>query len=84
MKQWQALILPLSLTSLMYAGSFVQKILHLLDSWEEHRNCGRNVTIECIIKVQEKVIDLMFMMPSNISVWRNYIVVSLRISSLYC
>ncbi|XP_027069641.1 CAAX prenyl protease 2 [Coffea arabica] len=71
---WQALILPLSLTSLMYAGSFVQKCLHLLDSWEQHQNYGRNVTIEWISKVQDKCIDLMLTMPSNISVWRNYIV----------
>ncbi|KAL3536127.1 hypothetical protein ACH5RR_004588 [Cinchona calisaya] len=70
----QALVLPLSLTSLMYAGSFIQKLLHLLDSWVEHRNRGRNVTIDCIIKIPEKFINWIFSMSFNMSAWRNYIV----------
>ncbi|KAL3532077.1 hypothetical protein ACH5RR_005598 [Cinchona calisaya] len=71
---WQAMVFPLSLTSLMYAGSFIQKFLSLLNSREEHRNYGRSVTIDCILKVPVKFIDWMFSMASNVSAWRNYIV----------
>ncbi|CAI9097758.1 OLC1v1034241C2 [Oldenlandia corymbosa var. corymbosa] len=60
---WQAFILPLSLTSLMYAGSFVKKILHVLDSHKEHQVEGGAVFMSKIAS-----------MGTNVSAWRNYIV----------
>ncbi|KAJ0798870.1 putative CAAX prenyl protease 2 [Helianthus annuus] len=36
MKQWEAVVFPLCLTSLTYIGSFILKILSIWSSWAEH------------------------------------------------
>ncbi|KAJ0949885.1 putative CAAX prenyl protease 2 [Helianthus annuus] len=36
MKQWEAVVFPLCLTSLMYIGSFILKTLSIWSSWAEH------------------------------------------------
>ncbi|KAK3017447.1 hypothetical protein RJ639_006235 [Escallonia herrerae] len=74
MKQWQAVVFPLSLTSLMYVGSFFLKSLILLSSWKELRNQGGDVLLNCIKDGLQNCISWMLSVASNVSVWRNYIV----------
>lgn len=83
MKQWQALVIPLSLTSLMYSGSFILKILQLLDSYKEHQSYGGNEFVDYVIAVPQRFSEWIFSMASNISAWRNYIVVSICINLLF-
>lgn len=77
MKQWQALIFPLSLTSLIYAGSFIVKFLRFLDSYKEHQSFCRNKFVDYIISLPQRVSEWMLAMVTNISAWRNYVVVSI-------
>lgn len=77
MKQWQAVVYPLSLTSLMYAGSLVLKFMFIVSSWKEYRNQGRGITINCVKDVPQNFFDWVFSTASNIMAWRNYVVVSI-------
>ncbi|XP_010530508.1 PREDICTED: CAAX prenyl protease 2 isoform X2 [Tarenaya hassleriana] len=72
MEQWQAIVYPLSLTSLMYAGSFVLKLLLLLKSWREnHGGCSSLYRIRSFIQT---IPSQLFSFASNVSVWRNFVV----------
>lgn len=71
---WQALVIPLSLTSLMYSGSFILKILQLLDSYKEHQSYGGNEFFDYVIAVPQRFNEWIFSMASNILAWRNYVV----------
>lgn len=77
MKQWQAVVIPLSLTSLMYAGSIFLKCLLLLDSWRQHRSSGGGLSFDSFKNVKEKFLGWFFTTASNVLVWRNCIVVSI-------
>lgn len=77
MKQWQAVIIPLSLTSLMYGGSLVLKSLLLLDSWKDQWNHGDRISWDSVKDIAGKSINWMQSVSSNIMVWRNFIVVSI-------
>ncbi|KAE8673038.1 hypothetical protein F3Y22_tig00111817pilonHSYRG00027 [Hibiscus syriacus] len=44
MKQWQVVLFPLFLTSLMYAGS----LMLLVNNWMEHRDQDRRPLLGCI------------------------------------
>lgn len=77
MKQWQAVIIPLSLTSLMYAGSLVMKSLLLLDSWKDEWTHGDRISRDSVTDIAGKSINWMQSVSSNIMVWRNFIVVSI-------
>ncbi|KAG8376699.1 hypothetical protein BUALT_Bualt09G0091100 [Buddleja alternifolia] len=74
---WQALVFPLSLTSLMYTGSFVLKILSMSRASNEHFNSGENLSNVCIRSAFLKFIDLVVSITSNVSYWRNYFVAPL-------
>ncbi|KAA8516708.1 hypothetical protein F0562_016786 [Nyssa sinensis] len=74
---WQAVVFPISLTSLMYAGSLVLKYLSLLNSLNERWNCSGDHSFNCIKNVLQKFIDWMFSIGSNVSAWRNYFVAPL-------
>ncbi|KAI5664776.1 hypothetical protein M9H77_24099 [Catharanthus roseus] len=74
---WQALIFPLSLTSLIYAGSFIVKFLRFLDSYKEHQSFCRNKFVDYIISLPQRVSEWMLAMVTNISAWRNYVVAPL-------
>lgn len=82
MKQWQAVVFPLSLTSLMYAGSLVLKSLLLLDSWKEQWHNGGQLSFDGLKYVVGKSIIWMYSIASSVMAWRNYIVVSILPS--YC
>ncbi|KAK2995579.1 hypothetical protein RJ640_000055 [Escallonia rubra] len=71
---WQSVLFPLSLTSLMYVGSFFLKSLILLSSWKEHRNQGGDFLLNYIKDGLQNCISWMLSVASNVSVWRNYIV----------
>lgn len=75
MKQWQAVLFPLSLTCLMYTGSLVHKSLLLLDSWILNSDPG--ISFHGITFVQQAIFAWLRSLVSNISVWRNYVVVSI-------
>ncbi|KAM3341394.1 CAAX prenyl protease 2 isoform X1 [Capsicum galapagoense] len=74
---WQAVIFPLTLTSLMYAGTLILKLLLLLDSAQEDRENGRSLSLDIIKNAVHEFIESISSMASNISAWRNYFVAPL-------
>ncbi|PIN05407.1 Prenyl protein protease [Handroanthus impetiginosus] len=74
---WQALVFPLSLTSLMYTGSFALKLLSMLQESDEHFHSGGNISVLCIKSIFTKIIDWVISIASNVSCWRNYFVAPL-------
>ncbi|CAL5387495.1 unnamed protein product [Camellia sinensis] len=76
-ERWQAVVYPVSLTSLLYAGSLVLKSMSLLNSWKEHWNDSDGRSSNCINNVLQMVIGKMFSIVSNVSAWRNYFVAPL-------
>ncbi|KAK9156717.1 hypothetical protein Scep_003291 [Stephania cephalantha] len=71
MEQWQAVACPLSLTSLMYAGSLVSKSLSLLSSWKEEEHDESF----CHVKnISQRFLDWVASVASNVLAWRNYVV----------
>lgn len=80
MKQWQAVVFPLSLTCLMYAGSLVFKSLLLVDSWKEHMHQGEGISLNCIKDILQNFLAGLSSTASNVLAWRNYVVVSLFIN----
>ncbi|GMH23165.1 hypothetical protein Nepgr_025008 [Nepenthes gracilis] len=69
---WRSMVLPLLLTSLMYAGSLLCKFLLLLDSWREHGNGG--ISVDGINYAMQKFLDWMLSVASNVAAWRTYVV----------
>lgn len=84
MKQWQAVILPLSLTSLMYAGSLFLKFLLLLDSWRQHTAFGNGLSFDSCQCTWIAFLGWLSSISSNVLAWRNYVVVSTIITIATC
>ncbi|XP_061361934.1 CAAX prenyl protease 2 [Gastrolobium bilobum] len=74
---WQAVVLPLSLTSLMYAGSLSLKSLLLLDSWRQHTSSGGALSFDSCKYVLRMLLGWLSATSSNVLAWRNYIVAPL-------
>ncbi|KAL5742228.1 hypothetical protein ACOSP7_028960 [Xanthoceras sorbifolium] len=74
---WQAVVFPLSLTSLMYAGSLVLKSMLLLKSWKKHTDDGGGVSLDCIKSALLTFLDYIISMASNVLAWRTYVVAPL-------
>lgn len=74
MKQWQAVVFPLSLTCLMYAGSLVFKSLLLVDSWKEHMHLGEGNSLNCIKDILQNFLAGLSSTASNILAWRTFVV----------
>lgn len=74
---WQAVVFPLTLTSLMYAGTFILKLLLLLDSGQEDGGNGRSLSLDSIKNVVHEFIESVSSMASDISAWRNFFVAPL-------
>ncbi|XP_047167495.1 CAAX prenyl protease 2 [Vigna umbellata] len=74
---WQAVILPLCLTSLMYAGSIFDKCLLLLASWRQHASSGDALSFDYYKIALHQFLDWLSEISSNILVWRNYVVAPL-------
>ncbi|KAE8098536.1 hypothetical protein FH972_016590 [Carpinus fangiana] len=70
---WQAVVFPLSLTSLMYAGSLVLKTLLLVDSRRENANRGG----EGISLQNQNFLASIVSVASNVLAWRSYVVAPL-------
>ncbi|KAK9122768.1 hypothetical protein Sjap_012370 [Stephania japonica] len=68
---WQAVVYPLSLTSLMYAGSLVSKSLSLLSSWKEDEH---DVSFCHVKNISQRFLDWVSSVASNVLAWRNYVV----------
>ncbi|KAL3754140.1 hypothetical protein ACJRO7_001398 [Eucalyptus globulus] len=74
---WQAVVLPLSLTSLMYAGNLALKLLLWVDSWKEHQNCAGCFSFEYIYNSVQFLFRWILSRASNIMAWRNFVVAPL-------
>ncbi|XP_037492181.1 CAAX prenyl protease 2 isoform X3 [Jatropha curcas] len=75
---WQAVAFPLSLTSLMYAGSFLDKLLMLVDSWKEDMNeGGGGFSFDSIKHLLQNFVVWMSSTASNVMAWRNFVVAPL-------
>ncbi|XP_060201222.1 CAAX prenyl protease 2 [Lycium barbarum] len=73
---WQAVVFPLALTSLMYAGTLILNLLLLLDSGQEDRENGSSL-LDIIKNVVHEFIESISSMAYNIQAWRNYFVAPL-------
>lgn len=76
MKQWQAVFIPLALTSLMYAGSLFLKSLLLFDFWRQHSFFGGEISFDSLKCAVTRFINWLSEISSNVLTWRNYVVVS--------
>lgn len=74
---WQAVVFPVSLTCLMYAGSLVLKALLLVDKWRERVSRGEELSYEYIQGSLQGFIGLIISVASNVSAWRNFVVAPL-------
>ncbi|KAK7278649.1 hypothetical protein RJT34_23683 [Clitoria ternatea] len=74
---WQAVVLPLCLTSLMYAGSLFLKCLLLLASWRQHTSSQGDLSFESCKRAFLRFYNWLSALLSNVSTWRNYIVAPL-------
>lgn len=74
---WQAVVFPLSLTSLMYLGSMALKSLLLVDSWGEHMYHGEGSLLDSAIFFWTRFLDWVLLTVSNVLAWRNYVVAPL-------
>ncbi|XP_061963812.1 CAAX prenyl protease 2 isoform X1 [Populus nigra] len=74
---WQAVVFPLSLTCLMYAGSLVFKSLLLVDSWKEHMHQGEGISLNCIKDILQNFLAGLSSTASNVLAWRSYVVAPL-------
>ncbi|XP_022002839.1 CAAX prenyl protease 2 isoform X3 [Helianthus annuus] len=74
MKQWEAVVFPLCLTSLMYIGSFILKILSIWSSWAEHGDRQIDISFHGLKSGLQNLINWMVSAVYDISVWRMYIV----------
>ncbi|XP_022144723.1 CAAX prenyl protease 2 [Momordica charantia] len=74
---WQVVVFPLSLTSLMYAGSMILKSLLLVDSWREYMNHGEGSLVDCASFFWRNFLDWGLSTVSNVLAWRNYVVAPL-------
>ncbi|KAM0005441.1 putative Type II CAAX prenyl endopeptidase Rce1 [Helianthus debilis subsp. tardiflorus] len=77
MKQWEAVVFPLCLTSLMYIGSFILKILSIWSSWAEHGDLQIDISFHGLKSGLQNLINWMVSAVYDISVWRMYIVAPL-------
>ncbi|XWS66692.1 hypothetical protein CRYUN_Cryun05aG0222900 [Craigia yunnanensis] len=77
MKQWQAVLFPLFLTSLMYAGSLMLKSMLLVNKWKEHRNQDGRSLLDCIKSNLLSFPGQMLFLASNVLFWRNFVVAPL-------
>ncbi|KAG4383803.1 hypothetical protein AAZX31_13G137700 [Glycine max] len=73
---WQAVVLPLCLTSLMYAGSIFLKCLLLLASWRQHSS-SEALSLDSFKCSLQRFLDWLSVILSNILVWRNYVLAPL-------
>ncbi|XP_050230476.1 CAAX prenyl protease 2 [Mercurialis annua] len=71
---WQAVVFPLFLTSLMYAGSFALKLFLLVDSWKEHVSEGRSLAAGCFNNLLQNFTAGISSIASDVLAWRNYVV----------
>ncbi|XP_062117577.1 CAAX prenyl protease 2 [Humulus lupulus] len=74
---WQAVVFPLSLTCLMYAGSLVLKSLLLIDSISRYANSSGVTACGCIKYALKSLLEWGLSITSNILAWRNYVVAPL-------
>ncbi|OVA03577.1 CAAX amino terminal protease [Macleaya cordata] len=72
---WNAVAYPLSLTSLLYAGSFISKFLGLRKSSKEDE--VRGDSFWCMKNAISSFLERITSIASNVLTWRNYVVAPL-------
>ncbi|XP_068663206.1 CAAX prenyl protease 2 isoform X2 [Aristolochia californica] len=65
---WQAVVIPVFLTSLLYSGSFVSKLLYLVGTWKQDKFV--RITLQSVLNSFHSNV-------ANVMAWRNYIVAPL-------
>ncbi|XP_058087391.1 CAAX prenyl protease 2 isoform X2 [Magnolia sinica] len=71
---WQAVVFPLSLTSLLYTGSLVSKCTFLASAWNENKFHAEGCSVECIKRAPQRLLDQIQSIASNVLAWRVYVV----------
>ncbi|XP_054819753.1 CAAX prenyl protease 2 isoform X2 [Prosopis cineraria] len=74
---WQAVTIPLFLTSLMYAGSIFLKLLLLIDSWRQYSSSSGSLSFDLCRNVLLRFLGCFPTILSNVLVWRTCIVAPL-------
>ncbi|KAJ4705192.1 CAAX prenyl protease 2 [Melia azedarach] len=74
---WQAVVFPLFLTSLMYAGSLVLKFLLLVNSRTTNLSNGGRLSFDFIKSVPQIFLGQIFSITFNVLAWRTYVVAPL-------
>ncbi|KAM7254853.1 hypothetical protein ACFE04_020094 [Oxalis oulophora] len=74
---WQAVVFPLCLTSLMYAGSIVHKFMLIVDSCKEQMNHNGGLSFQFVKDILAEFHDWIYASATNVLVWRNYVVAPL-------
>ncbi|KAL6141769.1 hypothetical protein ACLB2K_060056 [Fragaria x ananassa] len=71
---WQAVIFPLVLTALMYAGSLTFMSLLLMHSLGEGVNCRGGLSFDYIKSISQEAVASLRSIVSSVMHWRNYVV----------
>ncbi|KAM5559511.1 CAAX prenyl protease 2 [Rosa sericea] len=71
---WQALVFPLSLTALMYAGSLTFMSLLLIHSLREDVNCSGGLSFDYIKSISQEAAASLRSIASSVMHWRNSVV----------
>ncbi|XP_076912030.1 CAAX prenyl protease 2-like [Bidens hawaiensis] len=74
---WEVVVFPLGLTSLMYTGSFILKVLSIWSSWAERGDHRMDISFHGLKSAIQNLSNWMLSLVYNISVWRIYIVAPL-------
>ncbi|KAK6944025.1 Type II CAAX prenyl endopeptidase Rce1-like [Dillenia turbinata] len=74
---WHAMVFPIILTSLLYAGSLVLKFLSWVTYWKEQRNSSGSLSFNSITDMLQEFPNSVASVASNIMFWRNYVVAPL-------
>ncbi|KAL5545875.1 hypothetical protein UlMin_005562 [Ulmus minor] len=74
---WQAVVFPLSLTCLMYAGSLVLKSLTFIELCSDYIDSAGGFSFECIEYALQRILEWALSVASNVMAWRNYVVAPL-------
>ncbi|XP_051130679.1 CAAX prenyl protease 2 isoform X1 [Andrographis paniculata] len=74
---WEAMVYPLSLTSLMYAGSFVLRLLSIIQESTECLNDDGSLYLVYVKNTFMDFIEWLVSVSSSVSAWRNYVVAPL-------
>ncbi|XP_050382393.1 CAAX prenyl protease 2 [Argentina anserina] len=71
---WQAVVFPLALTALMYAGSLTFMSLLLMNSLREDVNCSGGFSFDFFKSISMEAVSSLRSIACSVKHWRNYVV----------